>query len=170
MEHNLIDPGPPRLSTLLRNEDMGIETRALCLIDGYAAEIYHVINTRRQEYNLHTIRVFDPDMMSWSKILSWDYTAVGHVPTYPDGDTFAHLTALSRQMWEQANIIAAQSRMRRAELERIQYVAKKIALEEAYVAQQVAEAESRPTYTPGPGDVAEDDEPPYTGTAPEEQG
>lgn len=124
---NLIQEGRPVITAVTHTDEPSIETRVLCLVDGYAAEILHDVNTKRQEYNRHNLRVFDAVRMEWSTILSWGFAEVGHVPIHPDSETIGYLNGLSEVMWAQANVIVGQSRARQEEIDTAQHVREKMA-------------------------------------------
>lgn len=124
---NLIQEGRPIITAVTHTDEPGIEARVLCLVDGFAAEIHHDVNTKRQEYNRHIIRVFDAVRMDWATILSWGFSEVGHVPIHPDAETIGYLTGLSEVMWAQANVIVGQSRVRQEEIDTAQHVREKMA-------------------------------------------
>lgn len=143
MLHNFINPGPPVITAVRHTDDgysLGTVARVLCVVDGYAAEITHSIRVRNQEQNSHILSVFDPRDMLWQEILRWEFADGGQIPLHPEEETVARLTEVSQAMWQQASIIAAQSRMRQSELDVQQYVAQQMALQEAQMAAFRAES------------------------------
>jgi hypothetical protein len=163
--HNLIQDGPPILATVTHTDDPGIAARVLCLVDGYAAEIVHDVNTKRQEYNTHVLRMFDPQEMTWREILRWGFTEAGHVPIHPDSETVGHLAGLSEVMWAQANVIVGQSRMRQEEIDVAQFVAEQMALQERMTDYREAESEESATHPILLGDEGEADDAPLASDA-----
>ncbi len=119
--HNLIMDGPPVINAVSHTEDPGFKAHALCTVDGYAAEVSHDINTRRQEYNSHVLRVFDARTMEWKTVLSFGHDEMGHIPIHPEPETIGALRGISEVMWSMANVIVAQSRLRQEELDRNQF-------------------------------------------------
>lgn len=128
---NLIQEGRPVIHAVTHTDEPGIEARVFCLVDGFAAQISHSINVKRQEYNTHDIRVFDPVRMMWSMILSWNFADVGHVPIHPDAETVLHLSKVSERLWGLANVVLTQSRLRQEEVSVAQHVAEQMAAHQA---------------------------------------
>lgn len=130
-EHLLhtISDGPPTISTVTHTDEPGIEARVLCTVDGFPAEIHHQVNTKRQEYNQHTLRVFCPVKMHWQDILRWGFVEAGHIPIHPDIETVARLSSLSTVMWSMANVVTLQARVRREDLAAGQFAAERMEFE-----------------------------------------
>lgn len=193
-----IPDGPPVITAITQTDNPGFEARALCLVDGFPAEIHHVINTKRQEYNRHTIDVFDSVSMNYRQIIDWGFVEAGHVPIHPEDETFGYLTELSRTMWGMADVIVTQSRMRQREIDIEQFADEHMQFMvrlDAYRAMQaednfpavhngeivvpVPEGWHEPLpedFGPANADVAarvladDEQEAPYMGTEPEDQG
>lgn len=119
-----IQDGPPVITSVTQNDEPGFEARVLCLVDGFPAEIQHVINTKRQEYNRHELSIFEPT--GWKSILNWGFVEAGHVPTYPEEETSGYLSGLSQTMWGMANVVVRQGRLRREDLDVAQYAAERM--------------------------------------------
>lgn len=133
-----IPPGPPVITAVTPTDEPGVEARVLCLVDGFPAEIHHVVNSKRQEYNRHSLDVFDPTNMQWKPILTWGFAEAGHTPTYPDSDTVAHLRDLSEVMWRTANLVVHQSRLRQEEIDIAQFAAAHMEFERQHDAYHLA--------------------------------
>lgn len=142
---NLIQEGRPVIHAVTHTDEPGIEARVFCLVDGFAAQITHSINVKRQEYNNHDIRVFDPVRMMWTMVLTWGFADVGHVPIHPDAETVIHLSQVSERLWGLANVVLTQSRLRREEVSVAQHVAEQMAHQAAMMEMYRAE----PTGEPG---------------------
>lgn len=137
--NNLIPNGPPVITDVITTDTPGFQARTLCLVDGYAAEITHKINTKRQDCNRHTLDLFDPRMLQWSRILRWGFDDVGHVPVHPESDAANYLSHVSHAMWNRANAIVTQSRVRQEQIDVRQHVAEHLAYQielNAYYAAQ----------------------------------
>lgn len=124
-----IHDGPPPIShvTPTDTDTPGLEVRALCLVDGLAAEVQHHINIKRQEYNSHSLLIFDPHKLIWRRLLDWGIADAGHVPTYPETDAVERLRVISEQMWRIGSEIVVRSRMRREDLDVEQGIALELA-------------------------------------------
>jgi hypothetical protein len=145
MQH-LIQSGPPLITSVKQTDNPGIEAIALCLVDGYSAEVQHTIDLKHQEYNHHTLRVWDSATMTWSTLLDWDYDRVGSVPVYPEPEAAARLSRVSEEMWHIANTIATQSRLRQQELDIEFFIRREMALERekhAYYQAQLEELKQK---------------------------
>lgn len=187
-----IQDGPPVITSTTQTDEPGFEARTLCLVDGFPAEIHHEINTRRQEYSTHTLELFDPATLAWKRILTWGFVEAGHIPAYPEEETFAYLTHLSKTMWGMANVVVHQARLRGQDLNAEQFAAERMEYRrqrDVYDDARYAVEQQREDDFPAPSvdhgeltfDPAEDaavaamaahdaEEAPYTGTEPEDQG
>lgn len=121
-----IQDGPPVITSVTQTDNPGFEVRVLCLVDGFPAEIHHIIDTKRQEYNRHNLDVFDPVQMTWHRALSWGFVEAGHVPIHPEEETLSYLSGLSQTMWGMANVVVRQSRLRQEDLDVAQYAAEQM--------------------------------------------
>jgi hypothetical protein len=154
--HNLIQEDAPVITAVTHTDEPSIKARVLCLVDGFAAEITHVVDTKHQEYNRHHISVFDYGRMDWIAVLRWGFDEVGHVPIHPDTETIGYLSGLSEVMWAQANVIVNQSRLRQQEIEVQHYADERIearlqmdAYETALTARRDAAGEDYPAVENG---------------------
>jgi hypothetical protein len=186
--YELIGNGPPTIWKITQTDKPGLKARTLCVVDGFTAEITHEVDIKHQDYNRHIIQIFDPRTMMWYPILEWGFDEVGRVPVFPESDTTEYLTGWSRTMWDHANAIVTLSRKRQEDIdveqytaERLKFNAELIALHETHAYGDNDEydgsAVSSGLLTQGPEALNRlrqalrgDDEPPYTGTEPEDQG
>ena len=72
----------------------GYRARALCLADGYPAEVDIDINTHTRMYSAASLNVFDPVSMSWVGVFSMQSELLRDLPTL--GDTPAAINELNQ--------------------------------------------------------------------------
>lgn len=154
----VIPTGAPVITTVTYTDEPSIEARVLCLVDGYAAEVTHQVNIKRQEFNAHQINVFHPAAMEWHNVLAWGLEEVGRVPVHPEADTLVCLNIVNDIMWRQANLIMITSRCRQEEINIAEFAAKRMEHQRQLDDYLDQRATMYPDGTPDPFDQADYDD------------
>lgn len=113
-----IPDGPPQIATTVDTDEPGYSARALCTVDGLAAEVRLRVHTKYQERSHYRIDVFDGDHMTWFTVYALKYEDVGRMPVLGnDPSALIELNAVAERLWSTANAIVAHSRSRGDQLE-----------------------------------------------------
>lgn len=170
----------PNIVATVNIED-GYLARALCLVDGFPAEVRIKIDTHKQKYSDYDISVYDPVRQEWARrVYSLDFDEVGRLPfDGTDPATIAELNKIADLLWRAANVIVTGARLRQEQIETDDHVRNNIALDterrrlenEARFREEIPEWVA-PQVDKGDFVLHGDprDEAPYTGTEPEDQG
>lgn len=164
----------PNIVATVNIED-GYLARALCLVDGFPAEVRIKIDTHKQKYSDYDISVYDPVRQEWARrVYSLDFDEVGRLPfDGTDPATIAELNKIADLLWRAANVIVTGARLRQEQIETDDHVRNNLALDRA----RAVRAEGPPEWVApqvSQGDFVLHGDPrddaPYTGTEPEDQG
>jgi hypothetical protein len=164
----------PQIVATVNIED-GYLARALCLVDGFPAEVRIKIDTHKQKYSDYDISVYDPIRQEWARrVYHLDFDEVGRLPfDGTDATTIAELNRIADLLWRAANVIVTGARLRQEQIETDDHVRNNLALDRARRMRAEGPPEwVAPQVNQGDFALATDprDEAPYTGSEPEDQG
>lgn len=176
-------PEITQIKTVTTGYHQGYQARALCQVDGLAAEVDLRVDLGQadQSNSSYEINVFNTAKLEWASVYRLEGHEVDRMPGYSgDPDVLRRLNELAMTLWGLANAIVISSRIG-GDSHELAYESAKLSQSQAQRAQ--IEAARREIPVPARGWVAEgvtqDDfelhgaeetEPPFTGTEPEEQG
>lgn len=121
----------PHILMAKDTDQPGYRARALCLVDGYPAEVDIIVNRKHQEYNSFRIMVWCSVHCMWEPVYHLEPEEVGHMPPLVDDATLATMNRIADSLHATATMICRAARQRQDHVEAEAELVKRAALHEA---------------------------------------
>lgn len=121
----------PHIAAIAEGRDKYV-ARALCLVDGFPAEVKIDIDTDTPRYSSYYINVWSARDMMWAQVHSLSFDDVGHMPSRISemGELLVKLNQVAHLLWSVANAVLTGGRERQEIVDRQLFVLKNMDLDE----------------------------------------
>lgn len=158
----------PTITEVTSTHD-GYTCRALCLVDGYPAQIEITVDLQTPRYSSFALQVFNPLEMRWDTIVSATPERVGHMEVIAD---LERLNEIAMKLWVEAELIVTTAHRRQDEVDVDLAVMRETAIQRRLARLGEAAASKAAPSDPWDNTLSDglENEEPYTGAMPEDQG